>query len=311
MKRMTTLAVMLLVYHATSAQTIPCADIISHGFTSIGNSGSNCTSKVNVDVAGDPFSQKNLQIAVYVGSIDPANLVAQSCNTIPINSPSTNYESPAFTVPCIANIIYVIRTGPPSITQCSGGGCVTYFTLTFGPLPIVLASFNAKRANNSIDLNWVTSSEINANHFVIQKKSADGFIDLTTIKAGKKTTGDAYYFQDKNAGTSLSQYRLKMMDNDGFVTYSEIRAVKATSGIASDFYILPNPSSGDVKVIISDVSKPAFIQLMDNSGRVLRNQPVLNSSSVDFKNLQSGMYLIRMTNKNSGNAIVKKLNVTN
>ena len=311
MKRMTTLAVMLLVYQAISAQTITCADIISHGFISLGNSGINCTSKVNAFVAGDPLAQKNLQISVYVGSIDPSNLVAQSCNTIEMNSPSTYFEAPLFSVPCTANIIYVLRTGPPSFTQCSGGECSTNFTLTFGPLPIVLASFNAKRANNSIDLNWVTSSEINANHFVIQKKSADGFIDLTTIKAGKKTTGAAYYFQDKNAGNSLSQYRLKMMANDGFVTYSEIRAVKATPGIASDFSILPNPSSGDVKVIISDVSEPAFIQLMDYSGRVLRNQPVLNSSSVDFKNLQSGMYLIRMTNKISGNAIVKKLNVTN
>ena len=179
-----------------------------------------------------------------------------------------------------------------------------------GPLPVKLSDFYAKRNSSVIQLTWKTETEINAQSFVLQRKTGSEWIDVTTIVAKNSLNGGSYNYTDINSSKGMSQYRLKMVDKDGSFVNSDIRAVKGSSS-ASDFTVYPNPSTGNAKVTVSDISEPTEVQLIDNSGRVLKNIPMNNSNTVDINNLQNGMYMIRIVNKVSGESLTKKITVLN
>jgi hypothetical protein len=182
---------------------------------------------------------------------------------------------------------------------------------TGGPLPVRFTDFYAKRNSSAVALSWNTETEINADLFILQRKSGTTeFIDVATIKATNNINGNKYSYTDMNSSKTVSQYRLKVVDKDGSYSHSEIRTVKGTLSV-SDFTVYPNPSTGNAKVTVADISEPTDIQLIDNSGRVLKNIPMNNSNTVDINNLINGIYMIRITNKNSGEQLTKKITVLN
>ena len=313
MKKITLFLGLFICTTLAFSQTIPCITIEGHGFLTISNDGNNnCTSKVFVRGIGDFSAPKGLRIQVYIGSV-AGTPIADNCFIVPKNSTSSIYESSAFTVPCNAAIIYVISRTTASSGDCTGGECGPTVTVEGSPvvlLPIKMNGFYAKRKNASVGLTWQTEAETNAKEFVIQRKVGNDFIDVATITASNASTGGSYVYNDINSFKGISQYRLKLVDQDGAFKYSEIRTVKGTSA-ANDFTVFPNPSAGNAKVTIADISEPTDVQLIDNSGRILKVVSMNNSNTADFNNLQKGMYMIRIINKNSGETLTKKLNVVN
>jgi hypothetical protein len=117
----------------------------------------------------------------------------------------------------------------------------TISATTTATLPVKLVSWEATVANNKVNLQWKTGSEINASHFVVER-SADGrdFSPVaTTQAAGNSTVGKAYSIVDHQPLYGKSYYRLKMVDKDAVWEYSAIRTV-STAGSAT-IKILQNP----------------------------------------------------------------------
>lgn len=187
---------------------------------------------------------------------------------------------------------------------------LTCFVAEGGPTSVKLSAFFAKRNKNTVALSWKTDAEINSKEYIIQRKSGNDWVDIATIPSANKANGSSYSYSDINSSKGTSQYRLKMVDYDAAFTNSDIRPVKG-NGAVSDFTVFPNPSRGNAKVTISDISEPTDVQLIDNSGRILKNVSMNNNSSVDLNNLQKGIYMIRIVNKNSGESLTKKLTVAN
>lgn len=180
-----------------------------------------------------------------------------------------------------------------------------------GPLPISLTGFFAKRNGSKIALSWTTGFEQNAKSFEIERSEiGKDFIGIATVNASNKANGSAYSYTDVNAGNATYQYRLKMVDLDGTFKYSDVRVVKGT-GIASNFTVFPNPSSGDAKITVTDISEGTDIQVLDNAGRVIRTINMRNNNNVIINGLQKGMYMIRMVNNQTGETVTKKLTVIN
>ena len=74
--------------------------------------------------------------------------------------------------------------------------------------------FTAELANNVVDLNWITSSEINNDYFTLQK-SKDGlnWIDFAKQEgAGNSNTTISYQDSDYHPYSGTSYYRLKQTD---------------------------------------------------------------------------------------------------
>jgi len=111
----------------------------------------------------------------------------------------------------------------------------TIFSTTWvnsdAPLPIQLASFAAAPVAGSVSLQWVTASEVNNYGFFVQRAAgasaayadvAGGFIP----GHGTTTAQHVYAFADKSAQAGTWSYRLKQVDLDNSVHYSD--AVRVT-----------------------------------------------------------------------------------
>ena len=246
--------------------------------------------------------QKSLRVIVKCGGVDVLNTCFQTNG-----SGSHTFAG----LSCASGLAGFSGSLTPHAGNCNSAACGPDVSVdpSAGPLlPVNMGAFYAKRKNASVGLSWKTETEINVKEFILQRKVGGEFLDVATITAHNNSTGSFYTFSDINSFKGVSQYRLKIVDLDGSFTYSEIRAVKGTSTVG-DFTIFPNPSSGNAKVTITDISEPTDVQLVDNAGRVLKTVSMNNSNTADFNNLQKGMYMIRIINKNSGESLTKKLNV--
>lgn len=177
-----------------------------------------------------------------------------------------------------------------------------------GPSPVQLSSFLVKRTNSTVAIIWQTASEINAKEFVLQRKNGNDFVDVATITANNRLNGSSYSYIDNNTSKGITEYRLKLVDLDGSYKNSDIRAIKGLSG-STDFTVYPNPSRGNATIVLSETYEKAVVQLMDNAGRVIKTENMLNNSSTNFRNLVPGMYLLKVTNTLTGEATSKKLTV--
>jgi hypothetical protein len=180
-----------------------------------------------------------------------------------------------------------------------------YYTLIwsqFGPLAITLRDFEVTRENKNSLLQWTTAQEKNSNYFEVQHAS-DGanFIAFATVKSkGNSSINTTYKFIDTKLFNGWNYYRLKMINDDGTVTYSEIKSIYFDDLNKSNFEIYPNPVN-DVLHISSSVNGNINVQIINTSGQVIKsyNTELASTSSIPVNYLSKGIYFIRITNNTS------------
>ncbi|HUI09996.1 MAG TPA: T9SS type A sorting domain-containing protein [Bacteroidota bacterium] len=112
------------------------------------------------------------------------------------------------------------------------------------PLPVQLAAFAASAGTSGgVNITWGTASEVNSYGFYVQRSAtaSSGFADIAgSFVAGAGTTVSPrqYAWTDRSPLAGTSYYRLKQVDLDGSVRYTE--ALKVVSG--------SGPSAGDGRV---------------------------------------------------------------
>ena len=187
-------------------------------------------------------------------------------------------------------------------------GDYVYSASTMVTLPLTLTDFTAKAVNGtSIQLNWITSSESNSSHFIIEKSSDNQhFIQVATIDAAGTSTGLKHYsFADEKPAyfETPTFYRLVSIDKDGTKKYSKIVNVtlKAKGSFVRKLY--PNPIvAGNIMQaeIISDKSQAVTIQLFSFTGSRIKD---IKTTIVKGNNLvnipihkftASGMYTLML-----------------
>lgn len=117
-------------------------------------------------------------------------------------------------------------------------------------------------------LTWITRAEETTDHFIIER-SADGtrFEPLgNAIRAkGNALSGFTYQYDDP-AGYPLTWYRVKAVDRDGHIGYSNILAIRNTK--ARLFYVLENPAHGVIRLRFGQAGNYA-VALSNAQGQVL------------------------------------------
>lgn len=276
-----------------------CAEITS---TSVNSNGPGQYA-ITINYTGTPGTS-HINAVIFCAS-DLTGLFQNVC--IPLNASGTS----VINVNCYAAPLVILV---PSSGLCDSGfpcGAPTFvFGPVGGPLPIKMTNFYASRNSSSVLMSWETQTEINSKEFTIERKTTGDFETVAVVPATNITTGSKYSFTDINNEKGTSQYRLKMFDFDGSFRYSEIRAVKGL-GNSTDFNVFPNPSRGTSRVSITDVTPNTEVQVIDNAGRIVRTVSMKNQSSFDLNNLQNGLYMIRVINKETGEVTTKKLSVIN
>ncbi|MFT3934482.1 MAG: T9SS type A sorting domain-containing protein [Chitinophagaceae bacterium] len=138
-------------------------------------------------------------------------------------------------------------------------------------LPLQLISFAGEKKTGGVQLDWKTENEINVSGYTLQR-SADGsqFANIATVTANNSTGTNNYGWLDGLIGYTgnIVYYRLKLTDNDGKFTYSNIIVVKLDSKGNNSLVVSPNPVVDKVRMIIhSEQNNNAVIQIVSALGQ--------------------------------------------
>ena len=200
----------------------------------------------------------------------------------------------------------------PFTGNCGAAQCgPTTRSINGGVLPINLTEFSAVRSKQSVTLNWSTELEIDAKEFIVERAEGIDFRSVGTIPSnGNSSTKKSYSFNDKNENASVTYYRLKNVDLNGKYTYSDIKTVKGI-GAVSDVTVFPNPARTNSKISLVGINENSSIQLLDFSGKILKNINSNTMNSFILTDIKNGNYLIRIIDKKTNEVVNKKLSVSN
>ncbi len=168
--------------------------------------------------------------------------------------------------------------------------------------PVDFMSFDANLSTGNIaSLQWITSHEINAGYFTIEK-SYDGshFYPIGQVKAsGNVNTVTEYSFNDPISSYGIIYYRIAEYDPDGNATYSEIKYVKAVESIL--LQIIPNPTKGLI-TLSGNIGKGEMIsvKIVTILGETIyesieENTSDVYSQTISLENSSSGMYYVYLS----------------
>jgi len=171
-------------------------------------------------------------------------------------------------------------------------------------LPLIVNQFNGNYSDGIIQLGWSTYSEINIEHFDIER-STDGnnFRQIGKINtaSGQLNSNANYTYLDITAQRGTNYYRLAMVDNNGNYTYSKTIMVNVDIKGISVMIVYPNPFSKRVQIrVSSDKAEKVAINIINSSGVLMSTQDAqtqvgdnnININKVDA--LPGGIYYIEV-----------------
>ena len=183
------------------------------------------------------------------------------------------------------------------------------------PLPVKLKSFAASRNNSNVELKWSTETEQNNSGFDIERLVGAGGWQSVGFVPAKKGDGNSvseinYSFNDINPSTVITQYRLKQVDFDAKIIYSQVRAVQGIGQLGRTI-VAPNPSSnGQVNVIFESTGERRNLQLTDMVGRLVKQWNGYADNSLQLTGLRNGIYQLRIVDAATGAQSVEKIVVS-
>ncbi len=194
-----------------------------------------------------------------------------------------------------------------------------YFGASSITLPLRLLSFKGSLQDNATALlQWETAQEINTDFFAIERSTdSRNFTSIGRVTANDNgNVKNRYTFTDNtltDLPASVVYYRLRMVDQDGAVSYSNVIAISLSS-ITRDILVSPNPAANETKLIIhSRTAGNAQWKMHDNTGRVVmqgtenlvRGNNVIN---ISLTSLPSGVYYLQVNGQGmEGKVKVQKL----
>lgn len=192
----------------------------------------------------------------------------------------------------------------PASTTSDGSASNQKLSLSSTPLPVSLSSFSASASGCAADIEWVSEQEMNLKHYELYRSSDARNWTLAATIAGKGIPS-GYSYHDEI--TSLSYYRLKMVDLDGHSEYSNIVSVQADCD-HREIRVFPNPA--ETSVTVSGLLGGERIELLDCTGRtVYTTVAKTNEAMISLEGIASGSYLISVTgqdDKKSAFKMIKK-----
>ncbi len=200
----------------------------------------------------------------------------------------------------------------------SGANGLVYKLSDFS-IPVNLVSFSAEVNKNNVLLSWKTATETNNSGFEIQRKSSESntWEKVTFVKGqGSSTELMEYSFADNNLMPNKYNYRLKQIDYDGTINYSNIIEVTINElpvsiSLEQNY---PNPFNPETKILFSIPNKQVVsLKIFDVLGKevvTLINEelnPGNYSKIWNAQNLSSCVYFYQL--QTEGISLVKKMNL--
>jgi len=175
------------------------------------------------------------------------------------------------------------------------------------PLPVELTDFTVTRKSQQASLNWSTHTEINSDYFIIQR-STDGttWLDLAQIYTGADSEELKHYNYLDSQPNQKNYYRLKQVDNNQAIAYSEIKSI-SFENIKPQILITPNPFSTHL-TISAKADTWDIVEIIDQTGQVILQS---QSETPNIQHLTQGLYFCIFKKENGMIVDSQKLIKTN
>lgn len=174
-------------------------------------------------------------------------------------------------------------------------------------LPVNLLAFDAKwNTENTVLINWITSSEVNNDFFNVQRSTdAKVFISIGKINGQGSSSATHHYSlvdHELDPAENIYYYRLMQVNFDKSFSLSGIVAV-ARNRREQNVSIYPNPVSKDKNstLQINFLNVPeAELNILDISGKLILTQsetslPESCVRTIPLRELSQGVYFLKIT----------------
>jgi type IX secretion system substrate protein len=187
----------------------------------------------------------------------------------------------------------------------------SYTAAKVNTLPVMFSSFTAQlnSSNNKALLNWATTSELNANQFIVQR-STDGseYEDVAIVfsQEGNSFSLRQYSYSDDISmiNSPIVYYRLKLVDMDGYYQYSAIELIRLSKqNSQSGILVYPNPAQSELRITIPDSwqGKSVSYHIYDVHGSLIKQKQSSNAGQTELLNIAElpvGIYIVKAVNGN-------------
>ncbi|MBI2417930.1 MAG: T9SS type A sorting domain-containing protein [Ignavibacteriales bacterium] len=190
---------------------------------------------------------------------------------------------------------------------------------SINPLPVELTTFTAVAIKNSVQLKWETDTEINSALFAIERACLISSVSAgkgnnspvwetvaTVAAAGNSNAAKEYMYPDRNGKPGKYGYRLRMIDNDGTFTYSNIIEVEVV--LPLDYTLsqnYPNPFNPSTTIAYTlPVNGYLTLQVYSVTGQLVKTLVAgfqeAGYYTIGFSDfhLASGTYIYRLSANN-------------
>ncbi|HXB44712.1 MAG TPA: T9SS type A sorting domain-containing protein [Puia sp.] len=174
-------------------------------------------------------------------------------------------------------------------------------------LPETLIDFKAeKQVNNSV-LSWATTSNLNFDHFEIQR-STDGIAWPTIAKINADDKGNIqnkYEFSDNLPLGGINYYRVKAVSSNGIWLFSDIKELQYSNVTQWAISMYPNPVISGGTINIQSNEPLQMIRVFDINGRLAFVKNISSSNGqgdtgyvLDTGSLPAGICFVQIANSN-------------
>jgi hypothetical protein len=172
-------------------------------------------------------------------------------------------------------------------------------------LPNDLLRFEAQALENKlVRVDWTVDNHQTAARFVLERgEDAVHFSEIAEIGAKNTSSQQVdYQYNDLSPLLGVAYYRLRRINQDGQISYSETRSAEIKRNL-SVVKVFPNPTQAQKGLNLqlqTDAPEELDIQILDNLGRVIYRQQQtvqgLLTLQLPTYNLAPATYRLKITN---------------
>ena len=163
-------------------------------------------------------------------------------------------------------------------------------------LPVELISFSANNSNGKNILEWNTASELNNDHFEVQRfDESKNWTAIAEIPGHGTTNQEQFYsYTDGSVQTSnIVYYRLKQVDHNGKFEYSEIKRISCEQKNKT-MKIFPNPARDVINLSFVNDGLIRDVKIFDMQGTcVYSYKNASYHNTIDISSLKNGIYFLK------------------
>lgn len=251
--------------------------------------GSSGGSVLQINNGGQMYVNGNINLSGGGARINNGN--SSSPYGLYVNGTTTNSGGGAATTSNKADKATMQSTNPDFANWVA--------SLPNSPLPVTLTEFVISDiSENTISLEWSTASELNFDHFNVEK-SVDGktFNTIGRVQGhGTSTVKHDYSFIDSAPIVGKNYYRLTSIDFDGYTESFKVLAADFTS--AKKISIYPNPLiDGNLHIDLNfEEGNTTVINITDSSGNLILSTNSMEAKTSIAASLEPGVYIVNVMN---------------